>query len=364
MPFYFCRMERSNGQNILIVGAGLAGLCLGVQLYRRGVPFRIRHSDAGPCASERAAGIINPVVVKRLLKSWMVDIALPYSRNFYRETERLTGTGFYSPMPIYRLFTNEEVAVFWRQRAQQGDMADYLSPGWYAYAPDVLIQNRFNGADILGSARVECDIFTGTLRRFFAERGLLENHTCEYAAIRPGATGIEVNGERFTQVVFCEGTSVVHNPWFGKLPLVPTKGELLYLNVPGFPVDKAVLRGVFLAPLTGGDFVCGSTYEWQFADEGPTEAAKNKLSDELSQMLRIPYEIKRHTAGVRPASRDRRPLLGEHPVQKGLFVFNGLGTKGYLLAPYLSYRLAQRLLDGVPLDRETDIVRLKQTVTP
>ena len=359
MPFYFCRMERNTEQQILIVGAGLAGLCLGVELYRRGVPFRIWHSEAGPCASERAAGIINPVVVKRLLKSWLADEALPYSRRFYPEAEQLTGTRFYSPVAIHRLFSNAEVAGLWQQRLAEGQIADYLSPETEVYAPEALTQTGFGGADILGAARVECGTFIWALRRFFADRNLLENRTWTYAGFRPAATGMEVEGERFSQVVFCEGVNVVHNPWFRTLPLVPTKGELLYLRIPGLPTDKALLHGIFLAPLADGDFVCGSTYEWQFTDEGPTETAKTKLSGELSRMLRVPYELRNHTVGIRPASRDRRPLMGEHPVHKGMFVFNGLGTKGYLLAPYLSHRLAQRLLDGVPLDKEMDIARLR-----
>lgn len=355
MAFYFCRMQR----NILIVGAGLAGLCLGVQLYRRGIPFRVWHSDALPCASEKAAGLMNPVVVKRLLKTWLADEVLPYNRQFYSEAEQLAGAAFYFPVALHRLFSNAEVAGEWQQRVADGSLADLMSPEIYTYAPEFLAGEGFGGADIFQAARVECGTFIASLRRFFAEKGMLKTHTSAYDSIRPTATGIEAGGETFTQVVFCEGMQVVHNPWFGKLPMVPTKGELVYLDIPGFPAEKEVLRGVFLAPLLNGEFVCGSTYEWQFADEGPTEAGKAKLLAEVSRMLRVPYQVKAHTAGIRPASRDRRPFLGEHPTQKGMFVFNGLGTKGYLLAPYLSHCLAELLLNGVPLDREMDVARLK-----
>lgn len=355
MAFYFWRMQGK----ILIVGAGLAGLCLGLQLYRRGVPFCIRHSPSLPCSSEKAAGLMNPVVVKRLLKTWLADDILPYNRQFYPEAEQLTGARFYAPVAVHRLFTNAEVAGEWQQRVADGDMADFLSPEKYIYATESLNNSGFGGADILQAAQVECGVFISALRQFFTEKGLLETGTLDYTQISPRPEGITFNGDLFSQVVFCEGMQVLNNPWFGQLPMVPTKGELLYLDIPDFSTQKEVLRGVFLAPLLRGGFVCGSTYEWQFADEGPTEAGKAKLLHELSELVRVPYEIKAHTAGIRPASRDRRPFLGEHPTQKGLFVFNGLGTKGYMLAPYLSHCLAEHILSGAPLQKEMDIKRLK-----
>lgn len=349
-------MER----NVLIVGAGLAGLCLGVQLYRRGVPFSLWHAPGLPCSSEKAAGLMNPVVVKRLLKTWLADEVLPYNRQFYPQTEQLVNASFYSPIAVHRLFANAQVAGEWQQALERGDMHDFLSPVTYGYLPDAVQGYGFGGADISQAARVDCGTFIQTLRRFFAEKGILQTRTLDYGRLHSGENGMAVHGEHFAQVVFCEGMGIAQNPWFGGLPMVPTKGELLYLDIPGFPADKEVLRGVFLAPLMAGGFVCGSTYEWRFAHEGPTEEAKAKLLGEVSQMLRVPHAVKAHTAGVRPASRDRRPFLGEHPTQKGLFVFNGLGTKGYMLAPYLSHCLAEHLLHGAPLHREMDIVRLKR----
>lgn len=348
-------MER----NVLILGAGLAGLCMGVQLYRRGIPFRIRHAPGLPCASEKAAGLMNPVVVKRLLKTWMADEVLPYNRLFYPETERLTGTSFYSPVALHRLFSNAEVASEWTRRVADGDMDEFLSPDVYRYAPDILGTEGMPGADILQATRVDTGTFIRGLRDFFSGKGHLHTGSLAYADIRFTENGFSVDGEAFSQIVFCEGMGLPNNPWFGRLPLVPTKGELLYLEIPGLPAEKELLRGAFLAPLMQGGFVCGSTYEWRFADDEPSESAKENLLAELTQWMPLPYRVTDHTAGIRPASRDRRPFLGEHPVHKGLFVFNGLGTKGYMLAPYLSARLAELLCDGKPLPRETDIARVK-----
>lgn len=346
-------------RKILIVGGGLAGLCLGVQLYRRNIPFEIWSSDDIPCASIKAAGLMNPVVVKRLLKTWMADLVLPYNQSFYPEIEKLTNSSFYSQLPVYRMFNNELVQGEWKARTDDGTMEELMSPEIYAYSPESFKNNGFDGADIFQASMVDCQVFVSALRTFFKNENHLKTKEIDYSQVQSENDSYIVDGETFSQIVFCEGMNVVNNPWFSKLPMVPTKGELLYLDIPELPREKEVMKGVFLAPLKQGGFVCGSTYEWQFEHANPTEEGKAKIVGELEQIINKPYRIINHTACVRPASRDRRPFIGEHPQMKNMYVFNGLGTKGYMLAPYISECLAKNMLDAVPIEREMNINRLK-----
>lgn len=351
--FYFCRMER----NILVVGGGLAGLCMGIQLYRRNVPFQIWASETLPCSSQKAAGIMNPVVVKRLLKTWMADEVLPYNQTFYPEMEKLTGAGFYSSLPVYRLFANENMQHEWQLRLADGSMDGFLSSDIYPYAPKQIHSTDFKGADMFGSSMVDCPVFIQSMRHFFSNKSLLKLRNFKYETVTSTENGYRIDDHSFSHIIFCEGMNLVQNPWFGKLPLIPTKGELLYLDIPGFPTEKEVTKGVFLAPQKNGGFVCGSTYEWQFDDEHPSDTGRKKIATALSEITTLPYSILNHTAGIRPASKDRRPYLGEHPEKKNMYVFNGLGTKGYMLAPYLSFLLTRFILDQYPLPPEMEIKR-------
>ena len=54
---------------------------------------------------------------------------------------------------------------------------------------------------------------------------------------------------------------------------------------------------------------------------------------------------------------DRRPVLGEHPKYSKIYVFNGLGTKGYLLAPGLSKEMVNHVLHGTKIPDEYSISR-------
>ncbi len=74
-------------------------------------------------------------------------------------------------------------------------------------------------------------------------------------------------------------------------------------------------------------------------------------------MLAAPFEIIGHVAGVRPAVKDRRPYIGASKKHSNLFIFNGLGTKGALLAPYWAEHLAEHLMLGKPLDAAVDTRR-------
>ncbi|NBY41195.1 MAG: FAD-dependent oxidoreductase [Flavobacteriia bacterium] len=50
-------------------------------------------------------------------------------------------------------------------------------------------------------------------------------------------------------------------------------------------------------------------------------------------------------AGIRPTTPDRKPLMGQHKDYKKLYLFNGLGAKGYLIAPNVSLLMADLILN-------------------
>ena len=77
----------------------------------------------------------------------------------------------------------------------------------------------------------------------------------------------------------------------------------------------------------------------------------------MKNILNSPYKVIEQKAGIRPTVKDRRPMLGAHPVHQNLFVFNGMGTRGIILAPYFAAQLSDLILKGIPIDTEVDIKR-------
>ena len=64
-------------------------------------------------------------------------------------------------------------------------------------------------------------------------------------------------------------------------------------------------------------------------------------------------------AAIRPATIDRRPLLGLHPENPCLGIVNGMGTKGASLAPYFVRQFVEYILEGKELNNEANIERVK-----
>ena len=69
------------------------------------------------------------------------------------------------------------------------------------------------------------------------------------------------------------------------------------------------------------------------------------------------WEVLEHKAGIRPTVSDRRPLAGLHPNFNNVYIFNGLGTKGVLIAPWMSKKMCNYLLRGEELPEEANIKR-------
>jgi glycine/D-amino acid oxidase-like deaminating enzyme len=147
------------------------------------------------------------------------------------------------------------------------------------------------------------------------------------------------------------------------LPLTPNQGEVLTVEVPGLTATQALNRGAYVVPDGPGRFRVGATYRWPpFAPAGSAEG-EAELTARLTGLTPLPYRVLGLRRGVRPAVRDRRPLLGRHPALPWLSVFGGFGSKGVSLAPRLAALLADHLGGHGELWPEADVARYHKLYT-
>ena len=135
------------------------------------------------------------------------------------------------------------------------------------------------------------------------------------------------------------------------------KGEVLLLNIPEFKPEKILRHKIFFAPLGGDTYWVGAGYAWDLDEVQPTAKERQRLLDIAEEVLTVPYTVIDHLVGVRPASKDRRPIMGTHPELNNLHLFNGLGTKGSSLAPFWANKMGEYLMDRITLDKEVDLAR-------
>ncbi|MBA4063593.1 MAG: hypothetical protein C0501_07745 [Isosphaera sp.] len=340
--------------DVVVVGQGLAGTTLAWQLRRRGRSVLVLEREAGPSASRVAAGLVTPVTGKRLARSWRWDELFPAAVAFYQAVEAETDAAFFHRRPALRLFADPaERDAFGRRAGALGDLVRPAADIPPAFAAP-------HGGFGMDAARLDVP------RYLAASRDHFRRHAAYLAAdvapssdialtpdgVRLPRLGVEAGG-----LVFCRGFATGADPWFGGVRFHAAKGEVLTVCVPGLSEGRVVHRGVWLAPAGGDLFRCGATYTWDPLDAEPTAAGRAEIEDRLRAFLRLPFEVVGHDAAVRPVVDAGFPVLGRHPDCPQLAYFNGLGSKGAMLAPFFADQLAAALTGEGGVEPAVDVRR-------
>ena len=339
----------------IIVGLGLAGLAYAEHLLARGKSFVV-FSDRSQQASMVAGGLYNPVILKRFTGAWNGAAQLNYALPFYENLERKLGLKLDYQSPILRRFASIEEQNLWFQASDKPDLNPFLSLK--------LVENNNEGFSVPykfgvveGTGRVATKALINSYETYLEQQGLWQNESFDYALLIQRTEGVSYRDWMANRVVFAEGYGLKSNPFFNFLPLEGTKGEVITMRIPGLNEGVIVKSGVFIIPLGEDLYRVGSTYFWRDKTEGPTEAAKTFLLERLKRFMTLPYEIVSHMSGVRPTVSDRRPLVGQHPEYKNLFVLNGMGSRGVMTAPTAANTLCKYIYEGLAIEPEMDVAR-------
>ena len=108
----------SDKKHVLIVGGGIAGLSLAFYCIKNNISFKLLDSGIN-VSSKVAAGLVNPIVFRRMTKSWNADIFLPAAVSFYEEIGELLGKIYFHEIPIRRAFAHEQELDLWKKREEQ-----------------------------------------------------------------------------------------------------------------------------------------------------------------------------------------------------------------------------------------------------
>ncbi len=340
----------------VIVGNGLAGTMLAFEMWKNNIDFRLVSSPEKSKASKVAAGMFNPLVFKRLTKSWLVDELLPVAKETYQNLEQFLGDRFYFEKKILKPLSAQEKEL-WLQRKENSEFSHYIS-SVNDFEPVRNIVPADSFGQVQGSGYVNLSSFLRLADNFFRTKNMLIDATINFHQFNPKAALFELEKAKATKVIFCEGAHVRHNPLFQWVKMVPVKGEILLIHAPFLSEEFILNKKVFVLPVGNQRFKVGSTYEWKDLSDKPTANGRLSVIERLENLIKCNYTIEEHWAGIRPATSDRRPVLGVHPVYRNLFVFNGLGTKGVMVAPYFAREMRKLLTyDNYRINPEADIIR-------
>jgi glycine oxidase len=304
-----------------------------------------------PSASTIAAGLFNPVTGRRFVKSWLIDDLLPYAETTYHKLEDVLGEKFYFPKPVVHFISGQEEKNVY-ERSLTDDNRKYIT-GFTSSDSD----DRFASCEIKGGGFVDTGLLIASFRKYLEKKNIFIEEAFDYKNLVVNTEYIHWKDISATQIIFCEGYKAVNNPYFPGMPFNLAKGEILTLSIPGLHAEKILMSGVYLVPLGNDIYKLGATYEWDNLEPGPTNKGKEELLHKLKNLTTFPFEILNHEAGIRPTMKQRRPFVGRHPNHNNIFILNGLGTKGVLLAPYFANELCRLLLHGIPTSGEVGLGR-------
>ncbi|MEC4806885.1 MAG: glycine oxidase ThiO [Jaaginema sp. PMC 1079.18] len=344
---------------IIILGGGIIGLALAIELKLRGTDVTVLSRNFQESAARVAAGMIAPQA-ERIPPSPMLELCLR-SRDLYpewtRKLESITGreTGYWQCgilSPAYEangLDTapcTSNLPARWLDRQaihelQPGLGTDVAGGWWYPYDAQVdnrrcLVQNLIIAAQVLGVNRCEGVEVTEILQKKAKITGLQTNQ------------GI-IRGSHY---ILATGA------WSGQLlpiPVYPKKGQMLSVKVPDSDDElplKQVLYGTdtYIVPRRDGLIIIGATSEnVGFTPEITPAGVQQLLANAMRLFPRLKdFPLQEFWWGYRPATPDDLPILGASPLEN-LTLATGHYRNGILLAP-----ITAKLIADFVLSQEAD----------
>ena len=322
--------------DILIVGQGIAGTMLGWELEQAGISFAIVDDGHAHAATSIAAGIVNPVTGRRLVKSWRYETQFPVARASYRAMEAALNETIWHDVRIRREFVDERERLTGSDPKRQAEVSAFLETaderGWWL---------RMAG-------RVDLPRLLAGMQERWRRGGQMRTESVKLSR--------EI--ERHALVIDCRGVAGTDEAAFRFVPWEYSKGEMLALAIDGLESGVVLNRRIWVLPVEAGKAIAGATHEPGLRDVTPTRRGLDFVIEGLRLILPgVKYDITGQRAGVRVNLPDKHPVAGRHPEVSSLGVVNGLGAKGILWAPTLAKAWVEHLVHGRSFDTEYDVAR-------
>ncbi|SLN52769.1 Glycine oxidase [Roseovarius albus] len=171
------------------------------------------------------------------------------------------------------------------------------------------------------------------------------------AAIRARGGVIATEGEPCGQVIWCTGVAGLKELTEAHTRIVGNgvKGQGAVLDFNAANQPQLFVDALHFIPHEDGTTAIGSTSERDYDDPTSTDTQLDEIITRARQLvpaLKDALVLKRW-AGVRPRTRSRAPMLGNHPLRPDEFIANGGFKIGFGMAPKVGQVMAELVLDGV-----------------
>jgi glycine oxidase len=332
--------------DVIIVGAGIIGLSLAIELRKRGaLVLVVERGEPGREASHAAGGMLancgdeTPAVLQPLANA----SARMYSEFVY-ELENESGVNVDLRSNGTLLFPEASHSVDSIPGASQLDALDEVEPALAASGrPVVFLKERSVCPRALTDAALKAARHRGV--------DISSGATVVSVDLSDGfVAGVTTNKTSYLapKVVNCAGAWAGQIPPY-EFPTRPVKGQMVCFAMPARELLRHVVRSpeIYLIPRSDGRLLAGATVEEVGYDKRTVPETIQRLERAAIAMLPALKDgrVLEAWAGLRPGTPDNLPILGSTPTS-GYYVATGHFRDGILLAPVTAQAMAQVISGG------------------
>ena len=344
----------------LIVGQGLAGSFLAFQLLKNKKSFLILDKEVENSSSKVAAGLINPVALRRLIPTWRADEFLTYNSSFFSQIEALLNKEYYFELTLEKLMGSKQEEAFWQKKAPSEGIKHLVDENISPVNHSIMSLSASHAGKVKKAFWLNINHLLEDFRHYLKNNDKIIEERFDYSMCKLES----YKDIFFNKIIFSEGAGIQHNPFFNHLPYRLNKGELITIRSKEYKSDNIVKKRMFVLPVGSNTYKVGATYAWEWDNLSPEKKQKKAIENGFREISKAHYEVQNHQAALRPSVKDRRPLMGQHHERKSYFIFNGMGSRGCLIAPKLSEEMYEFMELNFALHDETNIDRFNKRPMP
>ena len=344
----------------IIVGQGICGTFLSYYLLEAGKKVLVIDEQKPITASKVASGIINPVTGRRIVTTWRIDELLPFALDAYSTFGNELGENLVTVCSVIDFHPSLQMKEAFEKRLPEEPqyLRETDATQWNDY-----FHFYFGAGKINPCLLIDMNTLLSKWRQQLIQQKALLNEYFNMQDCVFHHDHVVYKSVTASKIIFCDGVTSADNPFFKNLPFAFNKGEAVIAAIPQLPSENIYKHGISIVPWSDGLFWICSSYEWNFADDLPTSSFREKITAQLKNWLKLPFEIIDHVAAVRPANVERRPFVGLHPANAVVGILNGMGTKGCSLAPFFAKQFAENILYDTAIDRLVDVKRFARILS-
>lgn len=328
--------------DVTIRGAGIFGLSIAWACARRGA--RVQVVDPfGPGAGS-SGGLVG-ALAPHVPENWNDKKAFQFesllmAEPFWRQVEATGGVSpGYARLGRIQPITDQHGLELAHRR--EGTARDL----WQGHAEWTVVETASAGSWCPPSA-------TGFVIHDTLSARMHPRRACAALVAALAVMGVEVIPEALDKGAVVHATGVAGlqelSASLGTVVGNGVKGQAALLRFDAGQVPQLFADAIHFVPHADGTLAIGSTSERDYDDPTGTDTALDDVIQRALQAVPVLHgaEVIERWAGVRPRSKSRAPMLGNHPLHKGQFIANGGFKIGFGMAPKVAEVMADLVLDG------------------